>query len=186
MPVKQAGFCRTFSTIDHVMTINLLIEKCREWNLPLHICFIDFLKAFNSVKFPAIWAALSNFSVNHETMCLIQQLYAVGTSSVVIGKSTAPFATQRGVWQGGLLSPLLFNITLQDALNQVNWAGRRIAIGSKRLSHLAYADDIALFSPDAAALQTMLDDVATVCSQAGLIINRKKTKWMSRMSWKTT
>ena len=65
--------------------------------MPLHIVFIDFTKAFDSVEFPAIWSALTNFGVDSTTTRMIKQLYAAGTSSVVVGESTAPFTTQRDV-----------------------------------------------------------------------------------------
>ncbi|CAD5213238.1 unnamed protein product [Bursaphelenchus xylophilus] len=87
------------------MTINLLIEKCREWDLPLHMVFIDFKKAFDSIKFVCIWRALEECGVDECTVRMIQQLYAAGRSYLCLGSSQVEFEVQRGVRQGDSLSP---------------------------------------------------------------------------------
>jgi hypothetical protein len=179
LPVEQAGFRPTYSTVDHIMNVNLLTEKCREWALPLHMAFIDFKKAFDSIEFNVIWEALEHYNVDECTIRMIKQLYAVGTSSVAVANSSAQFNIQRGVRQGDSLSPLLFILTLQFALDRIQWSNRGYKIGNNRLRYLAYADDMVLFSANMQELQSMLDDVAGTCRQIGLEINVAKTNFMS-------
>ncbi|PZR02946.1 MAG: hypothetical protein DI539_27135, partial [Flavobacterium psychrophilum] len=181
IPAEQAGFRQKFSTVDHIMSLNLLFEKAREWKLPIYATFIDFQKAFDTVQFEAIWAALRHYKLDDCTIRMIQQLYVAGKSSVVVGNSLAPYSTQRGVRQGDSLSPLLFIITLQYALDQLKWDSFGIKIGTKRLQYLAYADDIVLLSSNKQELQQMLNELATVCAKAGLQINVAKTKAMSTL-----
>ena len=52
-PEKQAGFRSKYSTTDHIHDINQL-EKCREYNIPLYVAFVDYEKAFDSVQTQAI------------------------------------------------------------------------------------------------------------------------------------
>ena len=49
-PIEQAGFRKHYSTIDHLHTINQLIEKSREYQIEIHIALIDYNKAFDSVE----------------------------------------------------------------------------------------------------------------------------------------
>jgi hypothetical protein len=179
IPVEQAGFKRSFSIVDHIMSVNLLVEKCREWALPLHMVFIDFKKAFDSIEFNAIWSALEHFNVDPETIRMIKQLYSASKSTVKVASTIAEFNIQRGVRQGDSLSPLLFVLTLQMAIDRVNWRNRSYLVNGQRLRHLDYADDIALVSSDINELQSMLDDLIAECQKIGLQINSTKTKWMS-------
>ena len=57
-PREQAGFRKGYSTVDHLQTINQLIEKCNEFNRPLCIGYIDYEKAFDSIEHKAIFKAL--------------------------------------------------------------------------------------------------------------------------------
>ncbi|KAK6038947.1 endonuclease/exonuclease/phosphatase family protein [Cooperia oncophora] len=63
LPPEQAGFRKHFSTIDHIHTINMITEKCHEFNIELCAVFVDFKKAFDSVELPMIWKALEYFGV---------------------------------------------------------------------------------------------------------------------------
>uniref|UniRef100_A0A914VH66 Reverse transcriptase domain-containing protein n=1 Tax=Plectus sambesii TaxID=2011161 RepID=A0A914VH66_9BILA len=65
-PPEQASFRRNFSTINHLHSLNELIEKTHEYQLPLYMLFIDFEKAFDSVEVNAVWSAIQ------EQACLEQ------------------------------------------------------------------------------------------------------------------
>ena len=54
-PREQAGFRQGYSTVDHLQTINRLIEKCNEFKRPLCIGYIDYEKAFDSIEHQAIF-----------------------------------------------------------------------------------------------------------------------------------
>ena len=57
-PREQAGFRSKYSTTDHIHAINQLKEKCREYNIPLCVAFVDYEKAFDSVQTQAILTSL--------------------------------------------------------------------------------------------------------------------------------
>jgi hypothetical protein len=54
----QACFRPNRATTDHIFTLRKIIEKCREFNIDIHMLFIDFKKAYDSIKRPAVWKAL--------------------------------------------------------------------------------------------------------------------------------
>ncbi|KAK6046110.1 hypothetical protein COOONC_16385, partial [Cooperia oncophora] len=142
LPPEQAGFRKHFSTIDHIHTINMITEKCHEFNIELCAVFVDFKKAFDSVELPMIWKALEYFGVEENLIMAIQLLYAHSTAAVRIANQLAEFNLQRGVRQGDSMSPVLFTLVLQYALNLIDWQGKGLKLGNKTLSYLAYADDI--------------------------------------------
>ena len=47
---EQAGFRRSFSTIEHLLTVKVLVEKANEYHLPLYVALVDYEKAFNSIE----------------------------------------------------------------------------------------------------------------------------------------
>lgn len=65
LPVKQAGFCAVYSTIDHRLTLRPLIEKTTESNIPIHIDVIDFHNAFESIEIHNIPNSMDNATITH-------------------------------------------------------------------------------------------------------------------------
>ena len=104
----------------------------------------------------------------------------------VRGRINTPLPTHCGVKQGCPLSPTLFGVFM-DGLDrwlrtQAPTAGVSISCeggGERLLSHLMYADDVALLAPSAAGLQQLLDALGTFCRTVGLDISLSKTKIMS-------
>lgn len=111
IPNEQAGFIRGRGTRDHIVNVRLMIEKAREFNVPMLMCFIDYSKAFDCVQWDSMWSILREMGVPDHLTKLIQNLYMDGESTVrvnnVVSKSFRP---EKGVRQGCILSPLLFNI----------------------------------------------------------------------------
>ncbi len=65
-PEEQAGFRRGFATVDHIHTINQIIEKTKEFNLKVGFLFIDFNKAFDSVSHSSMIGALHKQGIPYE------------------------------------------------------------------------------------------------------------------------
>ena len=89
-----------------------------------------------------------------------------------------PFHVTNGVRQGGILSPFLFNMYMNDLSLILNASGTGCRIGDSLINHLMYADDLVIFSPYSAGLQQLL----RVCTQYGddfdIKYNAKKSKIM--------
>uniref|UniRef100_A0A8R1EHP2 Reverse transcriptase domain-containing protein n=1 Tax=Caenorhabditis japonica TaxID=281687 RepID=A0A8R1EHP2_CAEJA len=81
-PVEQAGFRRSFSTIDHIHSIQRILEVGREYQQPLTLVFIDFHKAFDSVEPQAIWESLKSQGVQPAYIALLQQCYTNCTTTI--------------------------------------------------------------------------------------------------------
>ncbi len=109
----QAGFRRGFSTVDHLHTINILIQKATEYQISCHLAFIDFTKAFDLLKQNFMLQARINHGLNFDYVELIQEMYTWLKAKVITDVERNSFNIESGIRQGNPVSPLLFNCALK-------------------------------------------------------------------------
>ena len=86
------------------------MEKAREFQKNIYFCFIDYAKAFDSVDHNKLWKILKEMRMPHPLTCLLGNLYADQEATVRTGHgATDWFQIGKGVCQGCILSPCLFN-----------------------------------------------------------------------------
>ena len=106
----QAGFRKARGTRDQVAIIHWIIKKAREYQKNIYFCFIDYTKAFDCVDHNILWKILKEMGIPDHLTCLLRNLYAGQEATVRIGHRTAVcFQFRKGVRQGCILSPCLFN-----------------------------------------------------------------------------
>lgn len=175
---NQAGFRPGRSCIDNIHTLRILIEQSAEYNSPLYLAFIDFAKAFDSLKRDIIWSALSARGVPDKIINIIKCMYDGSCCRVLHEKQLSEsFPTVSGVKQGCALSPLLFITALDIAFETYNRCGINWKM-TQKLGDLSYADDVVLISNSYNELQTRLSNTTNDCLKLGLQVNIKKTKSM--------
>ena len=176
---EQAGFRKDRSTIHQILTLRLLAEKAKRQGKKIHNCFIDFQKAFDTIKHEIIWAVLKSYGVNTKMVTLLQKIYEKSQTAVRIGKDNGEwFRTDVGTRQGDPLSPLLFIAYLERVMDQVRQNTSGIKISGILINNLRFADDIDLIDEDVSSLQRQIELTKTAAEQAGLILNINKTKTM--------
>ena len=74
-PREQAGFRSKYSTTDHIHAINQRKEKCREYNIPLCVAFVDYEKAFDSVETQAILTSLQEQGIEDVYIEILKDIY---------------------------------------------------------------------------------------------------------------
>jgi len=92
-------------------------------------------------------------------------------------RSRESFWTARGVRQGCLLSPLLFNILmadLEDEMGKIKWEG--VKVGEERVYVLTYADDIVVLAEEEGEMRSLLERIERYLGRKGLELNAEKTK----------
>ena len=106
IPEVQAGFRKGRGTRDHIANIHWIIEK----ELQKNICFIDYAKAFDCVDHNKLWEILQEMQIPDHLTCLLRNLCADHEATVRTGHGiTDWFQIKKGVSQGCILSPCLFN-----------------------------------------------------------------------------
>ena len=109
LPDIQAGFRNGRGTTDQIANIHWIIEKAREFQK--NICFTDNAKAFDFVDHNKLWKILKEMGIPHHLTCPLRNLYAGQEATVRIGHGTIDwFIIEKGVRQGCILSPCLFNV----------------------------------------------------------------------------
>ena len=118
---KRAGrIQKNYSTMDHIQTINLLREKCRDFKLPLCLIYVDFEKAFDSVEIDAILRLLKNQGIELPYIHLLKNIYTNYTSTVALNGKKTQFEIRKDVRQGDTISPKLFTSCLEEIFHGIN------------------------------------------------------------------
>ena len=84
-------------------------KKAREFQKNIYFCFIDYAKAFDCVDHKKLWKILKEMGIPDHLTCLLRNLYSGQEATVVTGHGTDWFLIGKGVRQGCILSPCLFN-----------------------------------------------------------------------------
>ena len=110
LPDVQAAF-RKRGTTDEIANICWIIEKASEFQKNIYFCFIDYAKAFDCVDLNRLWKILKEMEIPDHLTCLLRNLYACQEATVRTGHGTTDcFQIGKGVRQGCILSPCLFNL----------------------------------------------------------------------------
>ena len=111
LPDVQAGFRKGRGTRDQIANISWIMEKAREFQRNVHFCFIDYAKAFDCVDHNTQWKILKEMGISDHLTCLLRNLYAGQEATDRTGHGTTDwFQIGKGVPQGCILSPCLFNL----------------------------------------------------------------------------
>ena len=110
-PDVQAGFTKGRRTRYQIANIHWIIEKAREFQKNIYFCFIDYVKAFDCVDHNKLWKILKEMGIPDDLTCLLRNLYLGQEAAVRTGHGTTDrFQIGKGVRQGRILSPCLFNL----------------------------------------------------------------------------
>uniref|UniRef100_A0A0A9XCE7 Retrovirus-related Pol polyprotein LINE-1 n=1 Tax=Lygus hesperus TaxID=30085 RepID=A0A0A9XCE7_LYGHE len=156
------------------------MQKCHDQRRDVCACFIDYEKAFDRVLHSKLIEVLKECGVDGKDIRIIHNLYWKQVAEVRAGDIVTPkLSIQRGVRQGCLLSPLLFNLyadrIFKEAVEDLDVGVR---VNGERITSIKYADDTVLLAESLEDLQLLLNRLSSAGQRAGLTINIMKTKWM--------
>lgn len=180
MSNTQFGFRNGMGTREALFGLNVIAQRCLDMNQDIYLGFIDFEKAFDKVQHAKLLDILVAKNIDTRDINIISTLYWNQTAKIRIeDQYTEDIKILRGVRQGCVLSPLLFNVyseaIFQEALADCS---EGIIINGETLNNLRFADDTVIMTDNIEDLQNLMNRVNTCCNDYGLKINLNKTKYM--------
>ena len=127
LPDVQAGFRKGRGTRGQIANIHWIIENAMEFQKKIYFCFIDYAKAFDFVDHKKLWKILQEMGIPDYLICLLINLYAGQEATLRTGHGTTDwFQIGKGVHQGCILSPCLFNLYAEYIMRNVGWKNSKL------------------------------------------------------------
>ena len=166
----QAGFRKGRGTRDQIANLCWIMEKAREFQKNIYLCFIDYVKAFDCVDHNKLWKILQEMGIPDHLTCLLRNLYAGQEASVRTGHGTTDgFQIGKGERQACILSPSLFNLYAEYFMRNAGLddAQSGIKIAGRNINNLRYADDTTLMAESEEELKSLLMKVKVESEKVG-------------------
>ena len=175
----QAGFRSGFSTVTHSVVSNDCFFINGNKSRPNRI-FIDLKQAYDRVIIPILLKKLKDKAIPEQFIRLIDSLFSKCFSTICInGTTSSQFPRLRGLFQGSLLSPMLFNVYIDDLAQDL----AKTSTCSTIPSCLLFADDIQLLPINLSHAQSMINILESWCLNNGMEINVSKSAFVGTSSW---
>ena len=181
---SQSGFRKGHSIQDQIFTVKTVINKTLRQGNECIMAFIDLEKAFDRVARNKVWTALENIGVQRELIEAIKSMYN-NSRCYIRTKNMASklFEVPDGLRQGGVLSPVLFIITMNEIIQKSREGAKALRIGYKNMkpveiTECAFADDLVIFAKKEEELQRNINVWKENLGEYNLKINISKSKVM--------
>jgi hypothetical protein len=175
----QNGFRKNRSTIDHLGSLSSMIETRKRSKLSTYVAFVDFRKAYDCIDRELLWHKLRDIGVQGKMYRAITSLYKSVKGCVRLnGIQSDWFSVGSGLKQGCPLSPIMFNLFINDLARVLNEIGMGVDVDGERVCLLLYADDLVLLGESEKDLQVLLDALGLWCRDNKLTVNPDKSKVM--------
>ena len=155
---EQFGFRNKEECISLFISIRDICQRRKFANKFTYVAFLDLKKAYDSVPIFNILTKIYNLGIRGKCFDFLSNLYLTSKARArLLDMFSTEFPIHRGVRQGCPLSPILFNLFINDVLNGGEKYG--VKLGNKRCCGGLFADDIVLIAPTAKKLQLLLNHV---------------------------
>ena len=176
----QAGFRKGRGTRSKCQ--HLLDHQKREFQENIYFCFINYTKAFDCVDHNKLWEILNEVGLLDHLTFLLRNLYAGQEATVRTRHGrTDWFQIRKGVHQGYILLPCLFNLYAEYIMRnaRLDEAQAGIKTAGRNINYLRYADDTTLRAKSKEELKSLLMKVKEESEKAGLKLNIQEMKTMA-------
>ena len=142
----QDGFRKGKGMRDQTANIRWIIKKAREFQKNIYFCFSDYAKAFDCVDHNTLWKILKEMGIPDHLTCLLRSLYAGQEATVRTGQGTTDwFQIGKGIHQGYILSPCLFNLYAEYIMR--NAGLEEAQAGIRLLGEISIISDMQITAP---------------------------------------
>ena len=159
LPDVQAEFRKGRETRDQIANICWLKEKAREFQKNIYFCLIDSAKPFDCMDHNKLWTILKEMGIPDHLTCLLRNLSVGQEATLRTGHETTDwFQIGKGVRQGYIMSPCLFNLYAEYIMRNVALVEAQAGIknAERNINNLRYADDTTLMTESEEKLKSLL------------------------------
>lgn len=177
----QFGFREGMSTDLAIFSLKNTVYKYLQRNTSVYACFLDLSRAFDSINYKLLWDKLRNpdSKVPSRIVDLLEYWYANQCNQVRWNSALSDtYRLTCGVRQGGLTSPILFNMYTNQLIEELSSTRAGCRIGDVSVNNLSYADDMVLLSPSANGLRRLVAICEKYAAEHYLTYNVKKSEVM--------
>lgn len=174
----QCGFRAGRSVMDHIFTLKQTQRMGYEYEIPIHVMFIDFQKAYDSIKRNQLYEVMKKLEIPRKLIRLTKVTLEKTKTKIKFNNHMSDyFETNTGLKQGDPLSTTLFNLMLEYIIREsgINRAG---SLKTKTTTLLAYADDVTILSTSEKELKNTCKSFIVAAEELNLKINEEKSKYM--------
>lgn len=176
---RQRAFIEADGAAENIFVLASAIHKARAELSPLHMATLDVKKAFDTVNHKGIIYVLRKNKLPEDLIAYLGNLYSSSTTVLEVrGKRSEPIHAARGVRQGDPLSPLLFNLVINEVLDGL-LPIIGVETGGVKINALAFADDLVLMASTADGLQRLLNATTEILRAFGLELMAAKCSALS-------
>ena len=172
----QFGFKSNHSTTQCTFVLQEIIDLYQRNNSSLYLVLLDASQAFDRVEYCKLFDILIKRNVCSCTIRLLVSMYTNQRLRVKWGDNPSQsFLSLNGVKQGGVLSPILFCIYMDELLSRLSLAGVGCYVGTRFYGALCYADDLTLLCPSRRSMNIMLKICEDFALEYGVKFNSTKS-----------
>ena len=176
---NQFGFKKGHGTDQCIYVLKEVLNMYKSLNSCLSLCFLDASKAFDRINHSLLFQKLKSRGIPGYLLRILVFWYENQTMYVRWGKLlSSPFTVSNGVRQGGILSPFLFNVYMDELSTRLNKFSIGCVVGSLRINHIMFADDLVLVSPSTRGLSILLYECEKYGIECDILFNPKKSAVM--------
>jgi len=172
---KKNSGCR-----DHIFLLTSTIQYNFFIKRKVYALFVDLSQAFDTVEHKRLWTKLSKLGLSSKTIRILKSIYIKASARIRTNYGMSDsFPIEKGVLQGETVSPILWNLYLEDLIHELNKSDTLpVKLVGATLHALLYADDIILLAYTPGELQKKIDVLSAYLTDNGLKVNLSKTKYM--------
>lgn len=173
----QFGFKPKHSTTQCSFVLNEIVQYYMNQGSNVYVCMLDASKAFDRVQYVKMFSLLVKRGLCPLASRVLATLYTNQSVNIKWGAIKSPnFNVSNGVKQGGILSPIMFVLYMDEMFIRLKATGYGCYIGRLFCGSLGYADDSMLLAPSVCSLKLMLDIVNKYGIEYDVLFNPEKNK----------